>query len=44
MLVALEGMTMDPGRLWYPDIGRAEDGLLVGGGGGGGCGNALPDS
>jgi hypothetical protein len=36
MLVALDGMTIDPGRLWKPDIGRAEEGVLVGGGGGGG--------
>jgi hypothetical protein len=44
MLVALEGTTRDPGRLWKPDIGRADEGLLiVGGGGGGGCGNVLAD-
>jgi hypothetical protein len=44
MLVALDGMTRDPGRLGKPDMGRAEDGVLVGGGGGGGCGNAPADS
>jgi hypothetical protein len=44
-LVALDGITMDPGRLWKPDVGRAEDGVLVGGGGGGGgCGKPLPCS
>jgi len=38
MLVALEGITTDAGRLWKPDMGRAEEGVLVGGiGGGGGC-------
>ena len=44
-LVALWGITMEPGRLWKPDIGLAEDGVLVGGGGGGGgCwGKALLD-
>ena len=43
MLVALEGMTIDPGRLWYPEMGRADDGVLLGGGGGGGWGNAPAD-
>lgn len=48
MLVALEGMTMEPGRLWYPETGRADDGLLLGGGGGGGggggCGKVFAES
>lgn len=30
-------MTMEPGRLWKPDMGRADEGVLVGGGGSGGC-------
>lgn len=36
MLVALDGTTIDPGRLWKPDMGLADEGVLVGGGGGGG--------
>jgi len=36
MLVALEGMTIDAGRLCQPDGGRVDDGVVVGGGGGGG--------
>jgi hypothetical protein len=36
MLVALEGMTIDAGRLCQPAVGLAEDGVFVGGGGGGG--------
>lgn len=39
--MALEGITIDPGRLWKPETGREDDGVLVGGGGGGGCGNVL---
>jgi hypothetical protein len=38
MLVALDGTTMDPGRLAKPETGREEEGVLVGGGGGGGGG------
>jgi hypothetical protein len=36
MLVALDGIIMDWGRLVKPDAGREEEGVLVGGGGGGG--------
>jgi hypothetical protein len=43
MLVALDGMTMDPGRLWKPDAEREDDGVLVGGGGGGGDGMAATE-
>lgn len=38
MLVALDGMTIEPGRLAKPDTGLEEEGVLVGGGGGGGWG------
>lgn len=27
---------MEPGRLWKPETGREDEGVLVGGGGGGG--------